>query len=198
MDVIFEVGYEKASTSEFSRRAGVSRGALLHHFPTRSDVTVAAMEKLLREGTEEIRSMAAAVAKQDLPLDAFIEWLQHLFSGRFFYLSIEFINGARTDPDLQARMIPITREFHEALDSIWSEFSGPSDLSGREATILLNLSVCLIRGMGVQTVLRHDPAYYRDLLDAWKSILPHLMAQPGKDLMFPRPDPDQGEDTDNP
>jgi AcrR family transcriptional regulator len=38
LDVIHDLGYRSATTIEFSRRAGVSRGALLHHFPTRSDI----------------------------------------------------------------------------------------------------------------------------------------------------------------
>ncbi|APX24463.1 MAG: TetR/AcrR family transcriptional regulator [Rhodobacteraceae bacterium] len=188
LDVIFDVGYENASTTEFSKRAGVSRGALLHHFPARSDIMVAAMETLLRDGTAEIREMAVAVSRNEMGLDAFIEWLQQLFSGRFFYLSVEFINGARTDPDLRARMIPVVREFHEALDGIWSEFCEPTDLSAQEAAVVLNMTLCLVRGMGIQTVLREDPAYFHSLLEAWKAVLPQLMKGPLKDLVFPRGD----------
>ncbi len=36
---------------------------------------------------------------------------------------------------------------------------------------MLNATLCLLRGMGVQTVLRDDPDYYRRLLRFWKSIL---------------------------
>ncbi len=149
---------------------------------------VAAMETLLRDGTAEIREMAVAVSRNEMGLDAFIEWLQQLFSGRFFYLSVEFINGARTDPDLRARMIPVVREFHEALDGIWSEFCEPTDLSAQEAAVVLNMTLCLVRGMGIQTVLREDPAYFHSLLEAWKAVLPQLMKGPLKDLVFPRGD----------
>jgi AcrR family transcriptional regulator len=188
LDTIFDVGYEKASTPEFSRRAGVSRGALLHHFPARSDIMVASMETLLRGGTDEIRDMAASVSRNEIGLDAFIDWLHQLFSGRFFYLSVEFINGSRTDAELRARMIPVVREFHEALDEIWRGFCEPTDLSAQEAAVVLNMTLCLLRGMGIQTVLRQDPAYFKRLLDAWKAVLPHFMTGEMKDRMFPPPD----------
>lgn len=175
LDVIHEKGYRSASTPEFARRAGVSRGALLHHFPVRSDIIIAAMEKLLGDGTSEIRSVAARVARQEVSPDDFVEFLWHLFSGRFFYISLEFINEARTDPELRARMIPVVRDFHAALDGIWAEFERQSQNVSQDARVVLNLTVCLMRGMGVQTVLKNDPEYFREMLDVWKATLPRLM-----------------------
>ncbi|MCZ7675420.1 MAG: TetR/AcrR family transcriptional regulator [Roseovarius sp.] len=185
LDVIYEEGYHRASTTKFADRAGVSRGALLHHFPTRSDIMVAAMEKLLADGTQEIRDTAEAVARGEMELVGFVEFLWTLFSGRFFYLSVEFINETRIDRDLRARMIPVVRHFHEALNQIWCAFSKPDNGRPHEAQVMLNLTVCLVRGMGIQTILKDDPAYFRSLLDAWKVILPQLVDGSGHDLDWP-------------
>jgi AcrR family transcriptional regulator len=175
LDVIYDRGYRSASTPEFASRAGVSRGALLHHFPTRSDIIIAAMERLLGDGTREIRAVAEKAARQEVGLEEFVEFLWELFSGRFFYISLEFINEARTDPDLRARMMPVVRDFHAALDSIWVEFEKQEADAPRRMGVALNLTVCLVRGMGVQTVLKNDPAYFATLLEAWKAILPVLI-----------------------
>jgi AcrR family transcriptional regulator len=175
LDVIHDRGYRSASTPEFASRAGVSRGALLHHFPTRSDIIIAAMERLLGDGTREIRAVAEKAARQEVGLEEFVEFLWELFSGRFFYISLEFINEARTDPDLRARMMPVVRDFHAALDSIWVEFEKQEADAPRRMGVALNLTVCLVRGMGVQTVLKNDPAYFASLLEAWKAILPVLI-----------------------
>ncbi|MCA1775677.1 MAG: TetR/AcrR family transcriptional regulator, partial [Loktanella sp.] len=86
LNVIHDLGYRSATTIEFSRRAGVSRGALLHHFPTRSDIIIAAMEKLLREATLEIRQVADEVARGKVSLEEFVDFLWMMFSGRFFYI----------------------------------------------------------------------------------------------------------------
>jgi len=174
LEVIYEEGVKGASTTRFSERAGVSRGALLHHFPTRSDIIVATMEKLLADGTQEIRDTVEAVARGDMELGGFVEFLWALFSDRFFYLSVEFINEARTDHDLRARMLPVVRHFHEALDEIWCAFSKSDGLRQKDAEVILNLTVCLVRGMGIQTILKDDPVYFRSLVDAWKTILPQL------------------------
>ncbi|KIN70557.1 putative transcriptional regulator [Sulfitobacter noctilucae] len=175
LDVIYDLGYRSASTPEFARRAGASRGALVHHFPTRSDIIIAAMEQLLGEGISEIRAVTAKMAQLELSLDDFVDFLWQLFSGRFFYISLEFINEARTDEELRARMVPLVKDFHAAVDSIWAEFEKQADGTPQATRDALNLTVCLVRGMGVQTVLKKDPEYFRSMLDAWKAILPSLM-----------------------
>lgn len=175
LDVIHDRGYRSASTPEFASRAGVSRGALLHHFPTRSDIIIAAMEKLLGDGTNEIRTVAKKVARQEVSLDDFVEFLWRLFSGRFFYISLEFINEARSDHALRERMYPVVRDFHAALDGIWIEFEKQGADRPDATRVALNLTVCLVRGMGVQTVLKKDPAYFASMLEVWKSILPALV-----------------------
>ncbi|MBU3258766.1 TetR/AcrR family transcriptional regulator [Roseovarius sp. PS-C2] len=188
LDVIYDVGYNRASTPEFSERAGVSRGALLHHFPTRADIIVAAMEKLLSDGTRDIRNIAGKVTQKQLGTDEFVDFLWSMFSDRFYYLSIEFINEARTDEELRLKMMPVVKNFHEALNEIWAEFQTrehPS--SSHEAQVILNLTVCLVRGMGIQTVLKNDPEYFATLLDAWKTILRQLVKKPsevGKTPLF--------------
>lgn len=176
LDTIHELGLKRASTPEFARRAGVSRGALLHHFPTRDDIIVAAMESMLEEGIARIRHVAAEVARDAVDMEGLLDFLWALFSGRFFTLSVEFINEARTDPALRAKMLPLVRRFHEALDTIWAENCSVGPIDRDNARVLLNLTLCLFRGMGVQTVLKDDPEYFRTLLETWKALLPTLGA----------------------
>ncbi|SEN95700.1 transcriptional regulator, TetR family [Pseudorhodobacter antarcticus] len=175
LDVIYDKGFRGASTLEFSRRAGVSRGALLHHFPARSDIMIAAMEHLLQDGTHQIRNIAVKVAHQLISLESFVEFLWQLFSGRFFYISLEFINEARTDAELRDRMVPLVKDFHAALDGIWNEFEKQFEATPRATRVGLNLTICLVRGMGVQTVLKNDPEYFQTMLDTWKRVLPGLL-----------------------
>ncbi|ACA19017.1 transcriptional regulator, TetR family [Methylobacterium sp. 4-46] len=187
LDEIFEVGYHAATTQQIAERARVSRGALLHHFPTRADIILAAMEVLLADGTAEIKAVSADVRSGALPLADFVEFLWQLFSGRFFYLSMEMITEARHDPALRRGLIPVVQRFHAALDAIWVEFCDGERRPPREARIILNLTVNLVRGMGVQTVLRPEPDYYRDMIEAWKSLLPQLIAGPAGDAAFAGP-----------
>lgn len=187
LDEIFEVGYHAATTHQIAERARVSRGALLHHFPMRADIVLAAMEELLTDGTRQIQTVAGQLQDGQVTLDDFVELLWQLFSGRFFYLSLEMITEARNDPELRERMIPVVKRFHEALDQIWTGFCDPQRRPPHQARLILNLTVCLVRGMGVQTVLRPEPGYYRDMIEAWKALLPDIVLGTSGDRMFSGP-----------
>lgn len=184
LDEIFEVGYHAATTQEIAARAMVSRGALLHHFPARADIVLAAMEELLEDGTRQIKTVADDVQAGLVSLEGFVEFLWQLFSGRFFYLSLEMITEARNDAALCERMIPVVKHFHQALDGIWTAFCDPEKRPPQQARIILNLTLCLVRGMGIQTVLRPEPGYYRELIEAWKALLPQIVDGPAGDIMF--------------
>ena len=70
---------------------------------------------------------------------------------------------------------PLVKRFHVALDDMWTEFFEARGTADRATTTVLNLTLCLLRGMGAQTVLKPDPDYYQDLLRAWKTILATLV-----------------------
>lgn len=186
LDEIFEVGYHAATTQEVASWAGVSRGALLHHFPTRADLMVAAMEALLDGGVAEIREVAGQVGRGEVSIEDFVAFAWRLFSGRFFFLSLEMITESRNDQELRQRMIPVVKRFHAELDAVWSELCDPAKRTSHEASIILNMTLCLVRGMGVQSVLRPEPAYFEELLSAWKRILPDIINGATGDVMFAR------------
>jgi AcrR family transcriptional regulator len=186
LDEIFEVGYHAATTQDIAARANISRGALLHHFPVRADLVLAAMEELLEDGTRQIKAVADEVQAGQGSLESFVEFLWRLFSGRFFYLSLEMITEARNDAELRERMIPVVKRFHQALDDIWSAFCDPAKRPPPQAQLILNLTLCLVRGMGVQTVLRPEPSYYRELIEAWTALLPQIVDGAAGDAMFKR------------
>ncbi len=173
LDVLLEEGYLKLATQRICDAAGVSRGAMLHHFRDKQSLIVAAIDELLVSATAEIRSQADRVRAQEITPEEFVDylWFEH-FSGRLFYLTLEHVTAARTDDEIRAALIPVVRRFHLALDEIWGALFSAAALPRSRVATVLNLTLCLLRGMGVQTVLRpDDPAYYDDLRGVWKIML---------------------------
>ncbi|WP_413207208.1 TetR/AcrR family transcriptional regulator [Rhodospirillum sp. A1_3_36] len=177
LDVLLEEGYQNLTTQRICDKAGVSRGAMLHHFPNKITLIVASIEDLLINSTEDIRAQAHRVRDEEISVESFVDylWTEH-FSGRLFYLTLEHVTVARTDNEVRAAMIPVVKRFHQALDETWREFFPAAHLGKGEVTTVLNLTLCLLRGMGVQTVLRpSDPAYYDALRGVWKTMLTAIL-----------------------
>ena len=63
VELLVERGFAGTSTTLVSDRAGVSRGAQLHHFPTKNDLVVAAVEHLTERRGAELAEAVAHLPK---------------------------------------------------------------------------------------------------------------------------------------
>jgi len=175
IDALHENGFARVTIVEIAERAGVSRGALMHHYATKEELVTVSVEKLLRDTTAEIRGWLDQTRSGAMTLDGFLDNLWRMYSGRLLLVTIEHITEARHNHALRESLIPVVREFHKALNAIWREFFHGTSLSRDEVEIVLNTTTCLFRGMGVQTILRDDPAYYEALLAQWKAHVRGLL-----------------------
>jgi AcrR family transcriptional regulator len=169
--LLVERGYALATTADIAARAGVSRGALNHHFSGKDDLVVQSVSHLLREWIGQIREVAERVKAGNLFLSEFVERMWELFSGRLFLVTLEHVTAARHNAFLREQLVPVTREFHTALDDTWRDFFDGTGLNEPEVEAAFNATLCLMRGMSLQTILRDDPAYYARLLGFWKTVL---------------------------
>lgn len=176
LDTIFELGYQNTSTNEVVKRAGVSRGALLHHFPSKTALITAAIRYQLSNEIDQIRSIAVDVSNGKVSLKEFLDYLWNRFSGRLYMITMDYISAARTNESLREELIPITKEFHQGLNDTWDLLFQESNLSSDEVATALNMTLCLFRGMGMQTVIRDDPAYFEAMLNTCFSILDNLLS----------------------
>lgn len=180
LECLYEDGAARTSTNHIAARAGVSRGALTHHYASKEQLIVAAMEHHLTGATDEIRGLAVKLREGSLGIDGVLDQLCEMFLGRLILLTLEYVTEARHNDNLHTEMVRVVKKFHAALDDIWREFFHTDDHSDLDVETTLNMTLCLFRGMGVQSVLREDPAYYRRLRDAWKAQLRMILGHGGR------------------
>lgn len=160
VDSLVELGYAGTTTQGIARRAGVSRGAQLHHFPTKESLVVAAVEYLVDKRMAEI--LAAEV-----DTDRGIDVLADAFSGPLFYAALELWVAARTDSALFEAMVPLERKVTEALRQGSAEVFGD-----RYDADTIEIGIELVRGLAVSALFRTpeaDRSLRARLLPAWES-----------------------------
>jgi AcrR family transcriptional regulator len=110
LDAIAEVGVRNATTGEISRRAGVSIGALFHHFDTRLDLIVAAVEYNLADRYTRVSAFAEQSWVEQLSTDhprALLKLIRAITREPRSMVWLEVLTAARTDPELRARVTPL-------------------------------------------------------------------------------------------
>jgi AcrR family transcriptional regulator len=121
-----DLGYARTSTPEIARRAGVSRGAQLHHFPTKIELVTAAVEHLFtRRHQEFLEAFDRLPAGTDRAASA-IDLLWTMFSGPTFYAWLELAVASRTDPELRTHFTATTDRLMETVRGTFRDlFSAP-------------------------------------------------------------------------
>lgn len=169
VDLMFDKGLAHTATNDVAEAAGVSRGALTHHFESREQLVASAIEHMLHGVIEQLKSFTDAFAAREGSSDEIIDYLWSMMSNRLFYVTLEFLPEARHNDLFRGRLLPVVSEWHGALDRIWTGLAARYQADPEKVRALMNGTLCLMRGMIAQTIVRDDPSYYRNLLEFWKT-----------------------------
>jgi len=168
---LFEVGYAATTTTAVCARAGLSRGAQLHHFPTRADLLVHAVGHLAKRRADEVRrDLRPPTAASDRPARA-LDAVWASFSGPLFYAALELWVASRSDAQLRANLLRFERGVGRAMAELWRELAGPEASRAPHFEDLLELTFHVMRGMALQRILRDDDTERRRLFELWKRLV---------------------------
>jgi AcrR family transcriptional regulator len=169
VECLVERGYHGTTTTEVAHRAGVSLGALVHHFPAKADLLTAAVAHVMDRRQGEFRKAMANVEPGADTLDAAIDQLWAAVWGPAFEAWVELWVAARTDPQLADAMLTIEDEFARASEETFRELFPPSAYSDDEfLRVGLRFAMSLVDGIALRSLGIKPPDV--DLLDVLKVI----------------------------
>lgn len=160
---LVEDGYRDTTTVTIQARAGVSRGRLLHHFPSRDALLVAAAQHLVAERiaemerwvSESLDGRTSGAAR----IDRATELLWETFRQPYFWAAMELWNAARTDEELRVELLAAERRLGRALEHVVDTMYGPVHSSHPAFPDVRRLIFTSMRGVAMTYALQpHDPA----------------------------------------
>jgi AcrR family transcriptional regulator len=162
IECLVEHGYAGTTTQRIQDRAGLSRGALLHHFATKEALLVAAVSHVADAQIGAVRADAVrADAVGGATSEA--ELLHRVMSGPLFLAGLELWQAARTEPALRAALLPAERRVGAAVRQLLDELFPRAHGRRIEVDGLL----ALYRGLALTSVLRPDADLDRQVLKLW-------------------------------
>jgi AcrR family transcriptional regulator len=203
VESLIEVGFARTTTLEVQRRADVSRGALLHHFPSKAELLVAAVDHLAEMRARELKAFASQLPPErvkrpaaegageaaaaelevapgtDARTDAVLGLLWQCFSGTFFKVSMELRTAARTDPELRRVLTVAERSLRDRIVAQSRTLFGRSVAEHPNLERALDLTLQLMIGAAMSSVLHGETSRLDDLIDDWKALFPLVLASAG-------------------
>ncbi|CAM5721033.1 TetR/AcrR family transcriptional regulator [Streptomyces coeruleorubidus] len=163
-----EHGWAGSTVSVVAERAGVSRGAAQHHFPTREDLFTAAVEYVAEERSTALRALFPEGAAGDR--HAVVAALVDLYTGPLFRAALHLWVAASNEDQLRPRVTELEsrvgRETHRiAVDLLAADETVP----GVRETVqgLLDMA----RGLGLANLLTDDGARRERVVEQWAGLL---------------------------
>lgn len=141
-------GYAATTMTLVASTAGVSRGAMLHHFPTKVDLMLDVVQHIEREHDEVRRDMLRSYQRGWERFIGITEvaWRTMKLPPAQALLEIEM--GSRSDPDLAAKIPPIMREIdRRIMDRIWEVASDAGLTNREEVETLSRFNLAQMKGL---------------------------------------------------
>lgn len=182
VESLVEKGWSGTSTTEVVRRAGVSRGAQVHHYPTKEDLVLAAVEHLLDRRRFDFRAAFDRVAPDQRTPGVALEQLWTVCYGDTFEAWLELAVAARTDPALHRRFLELQERFLESSVAAFQELF-PEVTDEAFARLGLRLAFCILDGLAVNRIVGVDATLLAEVRAAFASLVDPLLT----------PDPTTGD-----
>lgn len=175
VDSLVELGWAGTTTTVVSQRAGVSRGAQLHHFPSKQTLVVAAVEHLTDRRRDDMRRHAQGLPEHDR-IRGVLEILAAQFVSPVFFAALELWVAARTDADLRESVAPLERRIGRETHAYAVELLDIDESRGDNRQ-LVQATLDLVRGLGLAASLSDDAARRATVLDSWAGVLERELDQ---------------------
>ncbi|MFF0493863.1 TetR/AcrR family transcriptional regulator [Nocardia sp. NPDC003482] len=173
IDCLADMGWAAATVAVVAERAGVSRGAAQHHFPTREDLITAALEHMFDIRMAQAKAEATAldgVAEGVGRTQAVVAGLVESYTSPLFKAALQVWTHAAADPVLRERIVPLESRFGRTSHRLAVEALGVDD-SDPVAHHLVQATLDLARGLGLADVLTDDSARRKEIVQQWSATL---------------------------
>lgn len=172
VECLIDRGYAATSAVEVQQRAGVSRGALQHYWPSRAGLVVDAVQALFAAMTPRLRAQMAdrvaglAAADPAERVGLAIELLWSSFDSALYRAELELWTAARHDPELRALVIDHDRQLGTEIAGLCRDLFGPDLAAHPRFTDTIEL---LKHGMrGAALIAELHPRHGAQLVRQWR------------------------------
>jgi AcrR family transcriptional regulator len=177
VECLCELGWLRTSVSVVAERAGVSRGAAQHYFPTREDLFTTAIEYMAQVRMAEVRRSSAGLPDGAGRTEAVVSLLMTYYTGPLFRAALQVWVAASADESLRAQVLPLERKVALAAHREAVELLG-ADERAPGVRELVQATLDLARGLALADFLSDDTRRREGIIRQWAATLDTALKRP--------------------
>jgi len=166
-----ESGYAETSINRVVEQAGVSKGALQYHFPSKEDLMASTAAFLLQRPLRHADAGAEAPVVGDIRNRLLNIW-DRLLNTRAYLALLEILIASRTDAVLHTRIAGELKVSIREIDEHFLPFYGELAKTDRDDLMLLmTANRCLMRGLLIEEQYGLSKTRQRQVLERWLDLV---------------------------
>ncbi len=156
VESIAEVGYQRTTGAEIARRAGVTWGAVQHHFGDKDGILMAVLEESFERFAQVLAEPSDEGADLEQRVRVFIDRAWEHFASAHYRTTFEILLNlpADVEPSWQNDILG-------AWNGIWSRYFAESELSRRQTVELMHYTISVLSGLATTKMLAGPDARIR-------------------------------------
>jgi AcrR family transcriptional regulator len=170
-----EHGWDVSTVGFIAAEAGISRGAVQHHFRTREALIIGALEHMFDQRVALLDGLPEPAGTGADRVHAVVTGLVDAIGGELFRAALQVWTVAAADPELRATVVPLELRFARGVHRRAVRLLGVDDRDpARRALIQATLD--LARGLALADVLTDDSRRRARVVRAWSDQLAAALA----------------------
>jgi AcrR family transcriptional regulator len=170
-------GWEASTVGFIAGEAGISRGAVQHHFRTREDLILAALSHMFASRVALLDALPEPTGPDRV--HEVVSGLVAAIGGELFRAALQVWTVAAADPELRAAVVPLERHFARGVHRRAVRLLGVDDTDPAQRG-LIQATLDLARGLALAGVLTDDSARRARVVRAWSTQLAAALMVPGQ------------------
>jgi len=163
VDCIAELGFQRTTAQEITRRAGVTWGAVPHHFGDKDGIFLAVLEDSFRRFEARLEDIFVTRMSLAERASLFLERTWQHFASREYASTFEILLDHLRRPDLYAARKPSWQErMFQAFDRVWRRLFHDAPLSRSRHRVLQHYTISVLSGLASTLMLEGGGAHLRE------------------------------------
>jgi len=182
-EIIAEVGIESASGKAVAKRCGVSRGAMLHHYPTRDDLIIDTARHFWQRARNVVVKQAEDVASGRGDVRDYVSTLyDEVFPANALVMMLDLVVLGRKETLIGLAVNEILSDLFHAYEEFGSKALSRSSVPPEELRVIITFTVSTLRGLRIQSNIEPDRAKEAAVLNMLSEFIEQRITAATQDL----------------
>lgn len=161
--MLASVGYSKTTTQAVAKQAGVTTGALHHHFSTKEDLMLAVLDQSAITVEERLQAQNAVPFTGRASIRDAVDHLWEIYGQADYWAVWEIIIGTRADQSVHQRVLDHRAQSMANVTMPWLKLMESLTVdrgSSADAAEIFEFMLIAIRGLSLERFMDKDAAYF--------------------------------------